>query len=351
MEDKKINLTDRMLPAPINGGFKMEGYWVWCGSVVKGEDQRYHMFASRWKKPHPVQPSWLFSSEIVRAVSDTPEGPYHFAEVVFERRGPAYWDGMATHNPYICKVDDKYVLYYVGVTYPLKAEGEKEQYEPLSASHIVACGNQRIGVAVADSVFGPWKRFDEPRITTRSAYFDNFMVTNPAPIIKQNGEALVVYKSRAYKPGINNSVPFGGMEMGVAVANHYEDKHRTVSMTPLFDRGLYNLEDPFIWKEQSGEYKMIAKDMIGTACGEKRGGIIASSNDGFDWTLHEGSIAYSRYVKWDDGETRLMGNLDRPFILFEEGKATHIFFATSDGENGLRDCKNTWNMVIPLKPE
>lgn len=69
------------------------------------------------------------------------------------------------------------------------------------------------------------------------------------------------------------------MEMGVAVANHYEDKHWTVSMTPLFDRGLYNLEDPFIWQEQSGEYKMIAKDMVGTACGEKRG----RNNCKFKW--------------------------------------------------------------------
>jgi len=23
---------------PRNGGFRMEGYWVWCGSVIKGDD-------------------------------------------------------------------------------------------------------------------------------------------------------------------------------------------------------------------------------------------------------------------------------------------------------------------------
>ena len=45
----KKNLIDLMLPAPINGGFKMDGYWIWCGSVIKGEDGRYHMFSSRWK--------------------------------------------------------------------------------------------------------------------------------------------------------------------------------------------------------------------------------------------------------------------------------------------------------------
>ncbi|MGV2786981.1 glycosyl hydrolase family 43, partial [Clostridium perfringens] len=31
-------------PAPVAGGFRMPGYWIWCGSVIKGEDGRYHMF-------------------------------------------------------------------------------------------------------------------------------------------------------------------------------------------------------------------------------------------------------------------------------------------------------------------
>ena len=29
---------DRLLPAPMDGGFRMDGYWVWCGSVIKGDD-------------------------------------------------------------------------------------------------------------------------------------------------------------------------------------------------------------------------------------------------------------------------------------------------------------------------
>jgi hypothetical protein len=66
----------RLLPAPLNGGFRMNDYWVWCGSVVKGEDGRFHMFASRWPRGLSFSPHWLTNSEIVRAVSDKPEGPY-----------------------------------------------------------------------------------------------------------------------------------------------------------------------------------------------------------------------------------------------------------------------------------
>jgi lysophospholipase L1-like esterase len=37
----------RLMPAKYESGFRMDGFWVWCGSVVKGDDGKYHMFASR----------------------------------------------------------------------------------------------------------------------------------------------------------------------------------------------------------------------------------------------------------------------------------------------------------------
>lgn len=98
----------------MDGGFRMEGYWVWCGSVVKGEDGKYHMFAARWPKWLPMHPGWLLKSEIVRAVADKVEGPYTYCETVLGARGAQYWDGRMTHNPSIMKVGNKWVLYYIG---------------------------------------------------------------------------------------------------------------------------------------------------------------------------------------------------------------------------------------------
>ena len=49
---------------PRNGGFRMEGYWVWCGSVIKGDDGRYHMFASRWPKDITFHPGWMTNSRL-----------------------------------------------------------------------------------------------------------------------------------------------------------------------------------------------------------------------------------------------------------------------------------------------
>ncbi|MCI9143382.1 MAG: glycosyl hydrolase family 43, partial [Lachnospiraceae bacterium] len=168
-----------MQPVPLQGGFRMEGFWVWCGSVAKGEDGRYHMFASRWPKAFPMHPGWLLVSEVVRAVSDTPQGPYRWAETVLPARGPQYWDGRMTHNPHITRQGDKWVLYYTGSTHPFADLAPGEELRPEDPRVIVARANKRVGIAVADHITGPWKRFPEPVLPVRPCHGDNMLTSNP----------------------------------------------------------------------------------------------------------------------------------------------------------------------------
>ena len=44
-----LNLNARIGKVDSTGIFRQDGYYVWCTSVVKGEDGKYHMFYSRWK--------------------------------------------------------------------------------------------------------------------------------------------------------------------------------------------------------------------------------------------------------------------------------------------------------------
>ncbi len=74
------------------------------------EDGRYHMFASRWSKELGFG-NWVTNSQIVRAVSDTPEGPYTFEEVVLPARGKGFFDGYTTHNLRILQYGKQYLLY------------------------------------------------------------------------------------------------------------------------------------------------------------------------------------------------------------------------------------------------
>ena len=103
-------------PSRARIAFAMEDYYIWDCSVIYAEG-RYHMFSSRWPKKYGFGWNWLFNSEIVHAVSDTPEGPYTFVSVVLERRGREYFDGMNTHNTCIKAYGGKYYLYYMGTTY------------------------------------------------------------------------------------------------------------------------------------------------------------------------------------------------------------------------------------------
>lgn len=346
----KKNLIDIMLPAPVNGGFKMDGYWVWCGSVIKGEDGRFHMFSSRWRKTLPMHPGWLVASEVVRASSDTPEGPFTFEEVVLPARGAEYWDGRSTHCPSITKHGDTYVLYYTGMTHPFE-DPDDSKLDLKDPRVVVARASKRIGIATSKSVFGPWTRYNEPIINTRPDHFDSFLTSNPAPFISEDGSATVVYKSRGYNPPPYDKPLHTKMRFGIAKADSYLGDYTSITEQPIFDSSV-EFEDPFIWHDEDG-YNMMAKDMRGNISGEKYGGIHALSPDGINWTLIKDNLFYSRKVLWDDGVVREMNNLERPFILFEDGKPTHIYFATAEGPHGtgFLQATNTWNMVIPLKCE
>lgn len=62
-----------------------------------------------------------------------------------------------------------------------------------------------------------------------------------------------------------------------------------------------------------------------------------------DYWVWGGSV-----IKGEDGEYRTMRSTERPQILVEDGKATHVFFAT---QNPKGDRRHTWCMCIPLKPK
>lgn len=335
---------DRILPAPNNGGYQDPDYWVWSSSVVKGEDNRYHMFASRWSNKVSFG-NWVTNSEVVHAVADTPIGPYKTVEVVLPVRGKQYWDGMCTHNPRVIKYGNKFLLYYFGTTYdfdqptPENAEVSKENWDK-------AWMNKRIGVAISDSVYGPWKRLDKPVIEPRPDSWDASITSNPAPVVNEKtGEILLMYKSST-----NGLIP--PLLLGVSRATKPEGPYERLSDEPIFrfetaENNLIDVEDPYIW-HTGKRYEAILKDRSGEICGEEGGGIHVWSDDGVQWQLFDKLKAYSRDVLWEDGSITHQNHFERPFLLIEDGVPTHLFAATGNGEKAWSFDK-TWNMVIPLK--
>lgn len=330
-------------------GFQMPEGWIWGSSVVKGEDARYHMFATRVPKFLPFHPGWMIGSEIVRASSDTPEGPYRFEEIVLPARGAEYWDGRSTHNPRIVKHGDKYVLFYMGSTHPFEeiVPDTADQLTLESKWCIVGRANKRIGIAVSDSVFGPWERMDRPVLETRPGTFYSFLTSNPAPVIHDDGSVHLIFKSRRYVDHVHSD-----MNIGLATAPHYTGPYQVVNDQPLFSEETFGvIEDPFLWKNESG-FHMLAKDQYGKITGERGAGVLAHSDDCLQWRLHDEPMAYSRHIRWVDGSDQLLGNMERCSALIEDGQPTHLFFAIWEGEGGFSDPQpdnHSWNMVVPLK--
>ena len=334
--------------APVNGGLQMDGYWVWGSSVIKGDDGKYHMYASRWPKYLPFHPGWMIASEIVHAVSDTPEGPYAYDAVALGARGAQYWDGRSCHNPKVVKYKDDYIIYYMGSTHPFDDITTDNVKELTLSSKWCIAGRwgKRIGLATSKSPYGPWKRLDQPILDVAPNTFYSYLTSNPSPLIKKDGSVVLLFKGRAY---LEDKITHSDMFIGVATAASFDGKYTVMGNEPIFSKDKFGVvEDPHLWSDDSG-YHMIAKDMTGKITRSSHGGLIAHSQDGINWELDKNPKAYTRTVKWNNGKTIEQGQLERPFVLVENGKPTHIFFATMDGSGGFGYGTKTWNMVIPLK--
>lgn len=329
--------ADRILPAPVDGGFALPDDWVWCGSCIRGDEGRYHLFAARWPRSMPFFLGYQAYSEIVRAVSDTPAGPYRFAEVVLPDRGGDFWDGRMTHNPTVLRWGGQYVLFYIGSTF----HGPKPSAAELRAwkePGLPCYRGIRIGVATADSPAGPWRRRDQPFLNIRPDNWDRTVVTNPSPCLAPDGRLLLYYRTNTPQ----------GCRIGLAIFRDLDRPCVWRSDAPVLEVAGLPMEDPFIWWA-GDHYEMIAKDLNGRVTGAFGNGLHALSADGLHWELAPSPVAYSRTLQWNDGRTETVGCFERPQLLLQDGVPTHLFAAVADGPGGFNAATRTWNAVVPLK--
>jgi len=348
-----FDLQSRVLPVSKTAGFRMEDYWVWDGSVIKGEDGRWHLFASRWPKEAKMHPGWLFLSEIIRASSDNLEGPYTFEEVVLEKRDPCYFDGSMTHNPSIRKVGDTYLLFYIGVSYGvhLPKDLSKLPIENVNGTSPwlrEVWLRKRTGLATSKSVFGPWTRRDTPILMPRPNQWDRGTTSNPSPFVMPDGSIYLAYKSSCVLDGVS-LVPFN---IGIARADAYDQPFERVTHDPIVPLPHPDsfVEDPFLWHDDNG-FHIIMKDLNGHVVGDKGSGLYMHSPDARHWELGSPPLAYTRELKWSDGDTEEVGQFERPQLLFDEsGNMTHLLGATARSEGNLQGVTDTWITIAPLKP-
>jgi len=300
-ETNELAICDRIQPASKESGFHMDGYFVWCGSVIK-TGETYHMFASRWPVETRFPEGYRRHSEIVRAVASQPEGPYKFQEVIIGGRAAGKWDSAMAHNPAIYKVGSTVVLYY-------------------NASE-VGTRYRQIGIATAPVVTGPWKRRDQPLDlgVARDA-------NNPAAYFEPDGRVKLIWRD-------------SDLNVHVSTARSFDGPYTLVNSN-AWPKG--KLEDFFLFKH-ADKYHLICEDAGASITGlRKWGGHLWSENGISDWNSFDPAVAYDHEIRWADGSVLHCVRRERPWLLVESGKITTLFTSVYDGTN-------TWNQAVPIRP-
>ena len=295
---------EKLQPVIKNSGFSMEGYYIWCGSAIKGEDGKYYLFASRWPESKSFPEGYMSDSEIVLATTDDLDKPFKFEKVIISKREDKYWDSIMAHNPMITKIGDEYVLFYISTT-----DGSGEE--------------RCIGYATSKRLADGWVRADKPINLPKNA-------NNPC-CIEKNGEILMYFRD-------------GALKVSVAKAEKYDGDYKVLK-TDLFPKGM--IEDMFVYKE-NGKFIMIAEDAEGAYTGIVKAGVKFESDDGIDWTLAENPSVYDFNIEYQDGEKITLQRRERPMILFEKEYDYLFTTAKIGGEENLT-VGHTWNLVQKVK--
>lgn len=304
---------------PIGRILEWESGYVWCNSPIDGPEGKVHVFYSRWTANRNMG-GWLNGCEIAHAVAASPEGPFEYVETVLAPRGGNFWDATTCHNPLIQKIDNMYCLFYMG-----NSNGKTN--------------TKRIGLATSESLFGPWKRPDQPLLPAgESGSWDDHCTTNPAFIKHANGKHWLYYKSWNTRDYESTTGPIrGNRKYGLAFANALEGPYVKYDKNPILDfssRGNNTqLEDAFVWVED-GRFKMLARDM-GFFSHEV--GLYLESMDGLLWS--EPQIAYRElkaYITEPQPPPYLKryGRIERPQLLIRNGKPAYMFTAAQGGKYG-----------------
>lgn len=348
--------------------------FVWGGSVVKGDDGKYHMIYNTFECGDSLPAfgdGWVLHSKLAYAVSDYPDRDFKFKKIVLRGRtfegDTAAWDAQMVSNPHLKKFNDKYYLYFIGSkdpgVQPPGSPGEK-----LNKRNRVQ-QNQKISViefnSFEDLMNGNFTRPDSPALSPRTrvkpdnivnpspegtqAKPDNIIVVNPSVTYRpSDGKYLLYFKGNLYDPH------WRGVH-GVALSDS-----PTGPFTPLDDiifdfrtedGKLASAEDPYVWYHKTHKkFYAVFKDFSGKITGQEPGLAILESTDGIKWTRPAEPFFMKKQVVLQSGDTIKVNRLERPQLLIDNDGNPQVLYAACSIININPTKKGeSFNVQIPLK--
>lgn len=305
-----------LLPANRSEGLHQASFASWGGLPVE-EDGKYHLFFADFTR-HCGLGTWGTNSQLARAVSDTPAGPYKKVEVVAE---PFH------HNPTIARAPDgTLVLMSIGngssgagrIPPPAAQNNCTEQGQVGLLGDPALAGT--ITMRYSKSVLGPWTLATavslEPGPT---GSWDDF-VTNPSIYFFPNGTGLMAYRGG---PCLSRKDSCNAHHCAIATASSWNLPFHRIGDQPAWSE---QTEDPGIFRDARGNFHALTHLFDGGPGGH------SFSEDGLSWTF--AGQAYDFEVIWEDGSKEQLARRERPQVLMVDGKPA-VLFTGAQPKDGL----------------
>ena len=310
----------------------MEFFVILCITIgevllLRMKDGTYHLFYSRWKRAYTFN-GWLTFSEIAHAESNAATGPWEYKETVLKGSGKGNWDEITAHNPKIKYFEGKYYLYYIATN----LGGKNFTHDDLVALSTKSLKdedrgtlrkNQRTGVAVSNSINGPWKRMETP-IIEPSGPIANITV-NPAIDQGKDGKYYLIVKGD--KPNEKKFIRNQAIAVSTSPTGPFK-----IQPNPVI--GNLDTEDVSMWydEQQAAFYAVFhAHSYIG----------LMTSKDGLHWGKAKNYEISRNKIKLNEGGFLIPNRMERPFVYVENNQPTVLCLAIKKGDD-------SYTIFIPL---
>ncbi|TYA71603.1 glycoside hydrolase family protein [Seonamhaeicola marinus] len=331
------NLTAAMQPVSEENKFYDNDYFNWGSTIIKGDDGKYHLFYDQMPRKHGFF-SWLTDGIVSRAVSDSPTGPWKKVQEVLKARGGNFWDQYTVHCTKAYKFNGKYYLYYMSTNsgnMDLTPEQLEEiRHKPWKHDNLrgMLRLNQRIGVAVADHIEGPWKRFHRPIFEPQLPIANQ---SNNVSVTKRpDGGYLMIIRGDQPDQPFNKIVRMQAVLLADNPIGPWKMQPKPVVIN-------YNSEDPEVWYDTKRKRYYNLYHAFGYM------GMITSV-DGLNWERAENYKVADKAYKTTDGKIVPVHRYERMGIYMENGKPLVMTAGILTKENGVID---THSLFIPLKQD
>ncbi len=325
-------------------------YFYWSHFGLQGPDGKFHLFgervASETIKKNKAHIAWGLCkcAELAHYTADHPEGPYRFVDVPLQRGIEGEFD-VSMIYPTVHQDGKRWVMMYNGI-------------QTIGAGHcdlhnVVSEGTGHLwrgGLAVADSLAGPWHKVGEVLSPSQDPHHFTYQAAIHVPsMLPFRGKWYAYFHTgpgRSADYGLPNWGADGTDCIGVAVADRSEGPWKMMEQ-PAFQQpnpgkkgGHVTVEDvgAFVWNDR---VYLLLSDYFGHVTGVVGGLALFVSEDGLSFPLEQARLAAdlipAYYKAYDPRrvkiwlEPALPNRFETPRVMLRDGRPA--YFLAGSGTN------------------